>query len=193
MSTFPSPVSVAELQIYLRDATTETAMLDFYQALLDTATEKIYTYLDRDYSPEAVKTDVFFGNGLHVHRMSNFCGTLIQFQSYDIHDNLVTLDLAELVLMANGHIVVNAANRFLRSLEYRIKYAQPDDLVCPESVKQVITEVAAIIFEESKQGGARLGIAIESDRNDASGIRVRFLDLTPRQIEMLAPYKRAAV
>src|SRR4051812_45890419 len=99
MSTFPSPVSVAELQTYLRDATTDTSMLDFYQSLLDTATEKIYTYLDRDYTPEAVKTDIFFGNGLHIHRMNNSCGTLINWHSCDIDGNIVTLDIAELVLM----------------------------------------------------------------------------------------------
>ena len=58
---------------------------------------------------------------------------------------------------------------------------------------QVITEVAALIYEESKQGGARLGVVVESDRSDTGGERTRYLDLSQRQIAMLAPYKRVAI
>ena len=77
MPTFPSPVLLSEFQSYLKDTTTDAGILAFYQSLLYTATEKVYTYLDRDYTPNAVKTDVFFGRGLQVHRMQNPAGTLI--------------------------------------------------------------------------------------------------------------------
>jgi hypothetical protein len=60
-------------------------------------------------------------------------------------------------------------------------------------VRQVITEIAAIVYEESKQGGMRLGIMMESGKNDAASDRVRYADLSARQKEMLAPYKRMAV
>ena len=125
--------------------------------------------------------------------MMNPCETLTFWKTLDTHGNLVTQDLTELVLMANGEIVVNMTQRFSSKLEHRIKYSQPSTLTCPEAVMQVITEVAAIIFEESKLGGARLGIELESDKKDSSGDRARYIDLTPRHIEMLAPYKRMAI
>jgi hypothetical protein len=193
MPTFPSPVALSDFQKYIRDGSTDPTILAFYQSLLNTATEKIYTYLDRDYTPGAIKTDVFFGNASHVHRMYHPAGTIITWKSSDFEGNVTVQNIAELVLMANGIIVINAKNRFFWKCEHRINYSLPSTLACPETVMQVITEVAAIIFEESKMGGARLGIEIESNKNDTSGDRARYLDLTPRHIEMLAPYKRVAI
>src|SRR5260370_29129968 len=113
--------------------------------------------------------------------MANPCETLTFWKTFDIHGTLVVQDLSELVIMANGEIVVNAKQKFDRKLEHRIKYSQPAALACPESVMQVITEVEALIYEDSKQGGARLGIEIESDRSDSTGVRIRYFDLTERQ------------
>jgi hypothetical protein len=193
MPTYISPVSVTDLKQYLRDGTTDTTLLAFYGSLLNTATEKVYTYLGRDYSPSASKIDIFFGNGLHIHRLADPCGALTEWKTCDFDGNIVTQNLSELVLMANGNMVINTTQRFSPKLEHRIKYTQPSTLACPESVMQVITEVAAIIYEESKQGSARLGIGIEYDKNDTSGARIRYLDLTERQIEMLAPYKKISI
>jgi hypothetical protein len=193
MPTFPSPVSVTSFKEYLRDGTTDTTLLAFYASLLDTATEKIYTFLGRDYTPSASKTDIFFGNGYHVHRMENPSETLTFWKTFDINGILTTQDLSELVIMANGEIVVNSSRTFDRKLEHRIAYSQPAALTCPESVMQVITEVAAIILEESKQGSARLGIMTESDKAGTATERFRYLDLTERQKEMLSPYKRIPV
>lgn len=193
MPTYPSPVSLSDFQRYLKDTTTDAAIQAMYQSLLDTATEKIYTYLDRDYTPSAVKTDVFFGNDLHVHRMLNPAGAFISWKYYDEYAAETIANISDLVLLANGFAAVGAVKIFLRGYEHRLKYSQPATLTCPESVRQVITEIAAVIFEESNQGGGRLGIAIESDKSDTAYERNRYLDLSARQITMLAPYKRVAV
>jgi hypothetical protein len=193
MPTFPSPVSISEFQSYLKDTTTDTGILAFYQSLLNTATEKVYTYLDRDYTPGAIKTDVFFGTGRHIHRMRFPAGVLISWKYYDKTGAETVANIADLVLMAEGNIAVGASKKFLCRNEHRLKYSLPASLTCPETVKQVITEVAALIYEESKLGSGRLGIMIESDKNDASIERVRYLDLTERQKTMLSPYKRYAI
>ncbi len=193
MSTYPSPVSLSDFQRYLKDTTTDISIQAFYQSILDTATEKIYTYLDRDYTPGIMKTDIFFGNGLHVHRMNNPAGVLHTWKYYDAEGNETVVSISELVLMANGTVAVAANKRFSREFEHRIVYDQPLSLTCPETVRQVIIEVAAMIFEESKQGSSRLGIEVESDRSDTNYERVRYQDLTDRQERMLAPYKRIPV
>ncbi|MEI8134832.1 MAG: hypothetical protein WCH46_07105 [bacterium] len=193
MSTYPSPVTVADFQKYMRDATTDTEVLSFFQSILDSATEQVYTYLGRDYTPSAVKTDVFFGKGLHIHRMDNPAGTIINWKSYDFEGTETINDISGLVLISRGAIVVNPEATFAKNLEHRIKYALPDSLSAPETVCQVILEIAAIVFEESKLGGARLGIEIESDHSNPSGTRVKYLDLRPRHVELLAPYRRVAV
>lgn len=193
MSTYPSPVFLSDFQRYLKDTTTDVTIQAFYQSLLDTATEKIYTYLDRDYTPGVMKTDIFFGNGLHVHWMYNPAGILHTWKYYDAYGNETVVSISELVLLANGTVAVAAEKRFLREFEHRIVYDQPLSLICPETVRQVITEVAAVIFEESKQGASRLGIEVESDRSDSNYERARYQDLTKRQERILAPYKRMAV
>ena len=192
MPTYTSPVSTGEFKTYLNDTTTDTGILAFYQSLLDMATEKVYTYLDRDYTPGAVKTDVFFGNEHHIHRMRDPAATLTSWKSYDSEGAETIHDISGLVLMANGNLVVCAKGLFDQGSEHRIKYTLPNWTV-PETIRQVIIEIAAIVFEESKSGGGRLGIAIETDRIDSSTERLRYLDLTKRQQITLAPYKRIAV
>ena len=193
MPTYPSPVTVTSFQMYMRDGSSDPTVLAFYQLLLATATEKVYTYLDRDFTAGASKVDVFFGNGLHVHRMFNPCETLVFWKTIDSTGTLTVQDISELLILANGEIVVNAKQKFDPHCEHRIKYTQPAALACPESVMQVITEVAAVIFEESKLGGARLGIETESDKNDSSSDRARYIELTDRQKSMLAPYKKISI
>ena len=39
--------------------------------------QMVYDYLERDYTPNAEKTDVFVGDHLHIHRMQNPCGKII--------------------------------------------------------------------------------------------------------------------
>ncbi len=193
MPTFPSPVSLSDFQSYLKDTTTDTGILAFYQSLLNTATEKIYTYLDRDYTPGAVKTDIFFGRGLQVHRMQYPAGALISWKYYDKTGAETVANIADLVLLANGSIAVGAVMKFLWGYEHRLKYSLPSTLTCPETIRLIITEVAAVIYEESKLGSGRLGIMIESDKNDTSNDRLRYSDLSERQKAMLSPYKKYAI
>ena len=193
MSTFPSPVSLSDFQRYLKDPTTDTAIQAFYQSLLDMATEKIYTYLDRDYTPNVAKTDVFWGRGMAVHRLQHPAGSFVSWKYYDDIGAETVANVADLALLSNGMIAVGAVHKFLFGYEHRLKYLTPTTLTCPETVMQIITEVAALAFEESKQGGGRLGIYSESDRSDTSADRARYSDLTERQKAMLAPYKRYPV
>jgi hypothetical protein len=193
MPTFTSPVSLAEFQSYLRDTSTDVDILAFYQSLLDTATEKIYTFLDRDYTPSAVKTDVFFGRGLHVHRMKHPAGALISWKYYDEFGEETIGDVATLVLFANGQVVAGAIEKFASGFEHRLKYSLPASLTCPETVKQVILETSAIMYEESKLGGARLGIGTQLDLFNSGEERYRYVDLSSRQVAMLAGYRRVGI
>jgi len=193
MSTYLSPVSLADFQTYLKDTTTDTTILAFYQSLLDTATEKIYTYLDRDYTASVAKTDVFWGQGLHVHRMQNPAGSLVSWKYYDKKGTETVANIADLTLLSNGSIVIGAEKTFLRGFEHRLKYLQPSALTCPETVKQIIIETAAMIFEDSKQGRDQLGLFSDAEKFDTTATRVRYIDLSERQKAMLAPYKRYAV
>jgi hypothetical protein len=60
-------------------------------------------------------------------------------------------------------------------------------MFCPDIVKQIVIEIAARIYEESKQGAGALGI--ESEWNaGASGVRYQLL--TDRERELLAPYRK---
>ncbi|MDP4229799.1 MAG: hypothetical protein Q8916_05270 [Bacteroidota bacterium] len=193
MPTYPSPVALSDFQNYLKDSTTDTTILAFYQILLDTATERVYTYLDRDYTPGAEKTEVFFGNGRRVQRLNDPAGALLSWKYYDSSGSETIVDISEAFLMAKGILVVTAGRKFERCFEHRLTYNLPTTLRCPEMVKQVITEIAAVIFEESKQGGGRLGAFSESDKLDTTSDRIRYIELSARQKEMLAPYKRIAV
>src|SRR5689334_18694097 len=134
MSTFPSPVTLSEFQRYLKDTSTDTGILAFYQSLLDTATEKVYTYLDRDYTASAVKTDIFFGKGLHVHRMQHPASALISWKYYDETGAETVADISTLVLLATGMIVVGSVEKFSRGYEHRLSYSLPSTLTCPETV-----------------------------------------------------------
>ena len=53
MPTYTPPVSRAEFQTYLKDASTDATLLAFYDALLNAATEYVYAWLDRDYTASA--------------------------------------------------------------------------------------------------------------------------------------------
>ena len=193
MPTFPSPVSVASLQSYLNDTSVDVGVLAFYASLLDSATEKVYTYLDRDYTSGAAKIDIFFGNGRRAHRLQNPAALLISWKYYDLRGAETIADISSLVLLANGSLAVGPEHAFEAGFEHRLHYQMPSSLNCPESVRQVIIEVASILFEESKQGGGRLGILSEADKNGMGTDRVRYTDLTDRQKIMLMPYMRIAV
>ena len=101
MPTFPSPVTVSQLQTYLHDISTDPSILAFYGSLLNTATEKVYAYLDRDYTPNAIKADVFFGGGEQIHRMQYPAGSFISWKYYDEHGAETVANTGDIALLAN--------------------------------------------------------------------------------------------
>lgn len=184
MPTYPSPVPVPDLQRYLKDISTDPNVTTLFTTALETATELVYTHLGRDYTPNAVKTDVFFGNDLHYHFLGNPAGTLTSWKYYDDGGVETDAGASYLKLFANGRLVVSKEKTFLCGYEHRIVYTQPA-LMCPETVKQVIIEAAAEIFEESKQGAGRFEIADDG--------AVRYASLLERHQAKLAQYRRLPV
>src|SRR5438046_1220940 len=98
MPTYPSPVSLEEFQFYLNDNSTDDDVLDFYTSLLETATELVYKELDRDYTPEALHTDTFRGDGSHVHVLGHPAASIEDWISYDTLGQTMLVDPASLVI-----------------------------------------------------------------------------------------------
>jgi hypothetical protein len=193
MPTFTSPVALADFQTYLKDASTDTTVTGFFQTCLNAATEAVYTWLDRDYTASASKTDVFWGDDTQFHAPRHQAGSLTAWSYTDLSGTVTSPGTSGLLLRANGYLVQTLNSRFMSGAEHTLTYTQPSTLTCPETVKQVITELAALLYQASNQGTGSLGVLISS-LNDGSSIdRERFLDLTPLHQETLRPYKRYPV
>jgi hypothetical protein len=199
MSTYPSPITMSDFQEYLKDQSTDTALLAFYQSLLDTATEYVYHWLDRDFTASATKTDRFFGDDSECYAPHDQAGTLVSWSSTDRTGTTTSNGVTDLFLRANGYLIQikdTSTQSFACGLEHIITYTQPSTLTCPETVKIVITEIAALLFRASNQGEGLLAIDLSSARDGALGFtggfsdRERYLDLSERHKEMLRPYKR---
>ena len=193
MPTYSSPVSVADLQTYLNDISTDPTLLAFYQTLLDTSTEYVYTWLDRDYTASAAKSDVFFGNETDTHRLHSAAETISSISLKSPLGDITTIDPADCLLFGSGMLLRLKSAVFEFDQEYTIIYHQPSSLSCPESVRQVILEHAAISFNESARGGGTLGEAISFVRTLTESDRLKYLDLSDRHQAMLRPYKRYPV
>lgn len=185
MPTFPSPVPLPELQRYLKDTSVDPNVTTLLTTALDIATERVYTYLDRDYTPSAAKTDVFFGNDRAYHFLRYPAGALTSWKYYDADGVETNVGTSYLKLFSNGKLIVSKEKKFPCGYEHRIGYTTPASLACPETIRQVIIEIAAEIFEESKQGASELCIQSEGD--------VRYYSLSERHRNMLAVYRRLPV
>ena len=193
MSTYTSPVPLAEFQAYLKDASTDPTVTGFFQTCLDHATEAVYTWLDRDYTASAAKSETFWGDGTAFYAPRHAVGTLTSWSSTDLAGTITAHTPSDLLIRANGYLLQSLTDRFERASEHTITYHLPATLLCPETVKQAITEMAAVLFQESNQGAGRLELFSISARESTSSERDRFLDLTERHKEMLRPYKRYAL
>jgi hypothetical protein len=193
MPTFTSPVSVANFQVYLKDTSTDTTLLAFYQTILNNATEAVYTWLDRDYTASASKTDIFWGDGTQFHAPRHQSAAFTSWTYTDLSGTTTNPGTSDLITRANGFLIQTKTNKFVCGAEHTLTYTQPSTLTCPEQVMQVITEIAAIQFEQSNQGTGSLGIDLASSRDGVSDDRERFLDLSQLHKDMLRPYKRYPV
>ena len=197
MATFTSPVSLASFQTYLHDTSTDTTLTGFYQSCLDAATEYVYNWLDRDYTASASKTDIFFGDDTQFYAPRHQAGTLTSWHTIDANGTDTNVGTSALMMRANGYLIQASGTALFGSqYEHRLVYQQPSTLTCPETVKQVITELATLFFDGSNQGAGVLGVLTTSSRDtgpNGATDRERFLDLTDRHKEMLRPYKRYPV
>ena len=193
MPTFTSPVALADFQTYLKDSSTDTTVTGFFQTCLNAATEAVYTWLDRDYTASATKTDTFWGDDTQFYAPKHQIGTLISWSYTDLSGTVTTMSTADLIIRANGYLLQAITGRFQRGAEHTISYHQPASLTCPEAVMEVITEIAALLYQASNQGTGSLGVLTSSQNDGASIERERFLDLTPLHQQMLRPYKRYPV
>lgn len=199
MATYTSPVSRADFQEYLKDTSTDATLLAFFQSLLDTATEHVYTWLDRDYTASATKTDRFWGDDTQFYSPHDQAGAITSWSVTDRDNNTTAMATTDLFLRANGYLVAvksTSTKTFASCFEHKLVYTTPSTLTCPETVKQVITEIAAELFRASNQGDGTLGVLAASQRDGALGYdggfsaRSRYLDMSERHCEMLRPYKR---
>ena len=193
MPTYTPPVPLPDLQRYLKDTSTDPSLLVLLQFALETATERVYTYLGRDYTPSAVKTDIFWGTDTDYHYLRYPCGAITSWTYYDRGGTANIGNISDLHLFETGMVVVNTNDLFRSHYEHRITYTQPALTAAPEEVKQVIIELAAQIFEESKHGAGALGIATDWSRDSAASDRVRYLDLSDRHRTQLTAYRRVPI
>jgi len=193
MPTYTSPVSLADFQTYINDTSEDEAILAFYQSLLYRATERIYNYLDKDFTAEAEKKEIFWGNDSKFHRLHQPAGAITAWQTLN-HEGVSTpMDTSELLLFENGLLLYRKVGAFEAMLEHHVTYELPSDLTCPETVQQVIIEVAAVLLRESTKGGATLGENSEWTRENSSTIGQHFYELSERHQELLSPYRRYAL
>jgi hypothetical protein len=199
MSTYPSPVTRAEFQEYLKDTSTDATLLAFYDSLLATSTEYVYTWLDRDYTASAVKVDRFFGDGSQYYAPHDQAGDITAWTQTDDSGASTAMSVTDLFLRANGFLIgikSTSPLTFACGYEHKLTYTTPAGLTCPETVKQVITEIAAELFRASNQGDGTLGLLYQSNRDGALGYdggfsqHARYLSMTETHKEMLRPYKR---
>jgi hypothetical protein len=193
MSTYTSPVALADVQEYLKDSSTDAGLLAFFQSLLDASTEYVYTWLDRDFTPSATKTDTFMGNNTNEHRLHSAADHIVSWQYRDSQD-VVTVPLTtEILLFESGIRAKLKTMIFGVGYEYQIVYVQPASITCPESIRHVILERAVIMYQDSNQGEGILGIEMNYARDQAYLERATYLDLSPEHKEILRMYKRYPV
>jgi hypothetical protein len=187
-----SPATVSQLQLYLKDSSVDPALLGFYQSLLDAVTNKIYSYLDRDFTSSAHTHDVFWGNSTAEHLLHDAAGSIVSWTYKGLDGNSTTGTNSDLILFEEGKRVRNKTTIFEAHIEYTINYALAST-GWPEAVVQVIVEDAAILFNESNQGGGTLGELIASTKDGQFTDRVRYSDLSEAHAKILRMYKRYPV
>jgi hypothetical protein len=193
MPTFTSPVALTDFQTYLKDASTDTTVTGFFQTCLNAATEAVYTWLDRDYTASASKTDVFWGDDTQFYAPRHQAGALTAWTYTDLSGTVTTVGTSDLLIRGNGYLLQTLTHRFQREAEHTLTYTQPSTLTCPETVKQVITEIAALLYQASNQSTGSLGMLIAYAQDGSATDRERFLDLSALHKDMLRPYKRYPV
>ena len=193
MPSFASPVTLTQFQTYLKDSSVDPVVTGFFLQLLDTATEYVYRWLDRDFTASAIRTDVFWGDGQSFYRPRHPVGSLLSWTTISRDGTTSSIGVGDLILRENGNLVLTKTGSFEQGLEHRLMYQLPGGLSCPETVQHVILEIAALMYDASKQGGDALGLIVNTDRNSAGTDRERYADLTERHKELLRPYKRIPV
>ncbi len=193
MPSFTSPVSLARFQTYLNDTSTDTPTLDYYQSLLDNTTEQVYTFLDRDFTASAEKTDVFIGDNSECHTLHEPAGALVSWKTVDREGTIVTRSITSLALFLRGTFVGSKDDIFSSEFEHQITYTLPVTLTCPETIQQVIIEIAAVVLRESKQGGSSLGEVSAWFRENDTSSQQHFYELAIRHRQLLSPYRRYAI
>jgi hypothetical protein len=193
MPTYTSPVSLADFQTYINDTSEDEDILAFYQSLLDRSTERIYTYLDKDFTAEAEKEEVFWGADTKYHTLHQAAGAVTAWQTINRDGIPTPMDTSELLLFEDGLLLYRKDGTFESQLEHHLTYELPADLTCPETVQQVIIEIAAVMLRESTKGGAMLGENSEWTRENSSSIGQHFYELSDRHRELLSMYRRYGV
>ncbi len=139
------------------------------------------------------RRDVFWGDDTPFYAPRHQAGTLTAWTYTDLSGTVTTVGTSDLLIRGNGYLLQTLTHRFAREAEHTLTYAQPSTLTCPEAVKQVITEIAALLYQASNQGEGSLGMLIASAHDATVTDRERFLDLSALHQETLRPYKRYPV
>lgn len=193
MPTYTSPVALTDFQTYLKDSSSDPTVTGFFQTCLNAATEAVYTWLDRDYTALATKTDTFWGDDTQFYAPKHQAGSITAWTFTDLSGTVTTQSVSDLLIRANGYLIQTLTQTFQCGAEHTITYKQPSTLTCPETVAEVITELAAELFQQSNQGAGTLALYSLSAKEGTADARERFLDLSEHHKEMLRPYKRYPV
>lgn len=183
---YPPPLLVTDLQNYLNDSSTDPDIIYLFEQAMNAATDRVYTYLGRDYT-SAARTVIFWGDGGTRHRLAEEAQTILSWTYTDTDGNISVGDHTKLKLFEAGLLIIAHDVTFECGYEHHITFLPPPAPLCPDGVKQVILEISATIYEESKRG--RGVLIIESEwQTGSSGERYKELDQRHRAI--LAPYRR---
>lgn len=184
-----SPVSVAELQYYLKDASTDTAYLAFLSRLLDATTDIIYSQLRRDFTSPLVINERFFGTGRDRYFPLQSYGpiNLLSVLEINFAGDSDPIAVTQFFVGPDNYIFWKTSN-FRRDRWYFISYTLTQTV--PEAVRQVITEMAYELIESGRRGMGALNK--ETDYSNVLGqssLRYRnYADLDKRWQLMLTAY-----
>src|SRR4051812_18975205 len=112
MPTYPSPVLLPELQTYLKDASTDPLVLAFFQTCLDAATDYVYDWLDRDYTPLATKTDIFWGDDTRFYAPHHQVGSILSWTFTDFDGAVIVNSVGDLLIRSDGYLLQSKGDPF---------------------------------------------------------------------------------
>ena len=201
MLNFTNPISNTELKYYLRITTTDASFNTFMTEQITAATERVFSYMQQDYSSGLAQSIVLQGSGAKVITIP----WLVQkVAPGSLLHTVGAVDKQE-VGSAVAAVAVDASKlRFVRGTRdlwnddgwdknctYLINWTNAA-FTCPRVIKQCVMKLAAYYASESRQMFGFLGR--QTDYSSVAGqSAVKFIDPEEAILRMVDSYKNSGV